>query len=302
MRARLLAGAALALAAAGCASSTSGSSTATRAAAKPSTPIRILSPHDGSRTSADHIAISGTAAPDQTLAYLDDPGATGLQSVKVGSNAEWTINAPLAMGQNSIEFVGKGSNSPSVTITRVAAAPPPHHAPASTSTQPAAPAPPSGPPVTGFGATDAAWNANHTPDSDFDPGAVYNPDPSLPQVNGHPGADYTQVMHQDGHVLGYDYHFTNEPIDQAKAQTLSQNFPSDAHTLWFVVKDTCAQMLVQSDAVGQALSAPSIGDSGGFVLVEFGSGINEDSYDSSAVSDALFMLAQDASQADAPGC
>jgi hypothetical protein len=92
----------------------SSSSTATSAAAQPVTPIKILTPHDGTKTSADHITISGTASPDQTLAYLDDPGATGLQPVQVGPNGDWTVNAPLAVGQNSIEFVGKGSKSPSL--------------------------------------------------------------------------------------------------------------------------------------------------------------------------------------------
>jgi hypothetical protein len=66
---------------------------------------------------------------------------------------------------------------------------------------------PSRPQVTGFGATDAAWNASHTADSEFAPGAVYNVDPSLPGSTRTPARSTPQVMHQDGHVLGYDCHF-----------------------------------------------------------------------------------------------
>jgi hypothetical protein len=156
--------------------------------------------------------------------------------------------------------------------------------------------------VTGFGATDAVWDASHAPDSDFDPGAVYNPDPSLPQLNGHTGAQYATVLHQNGQVTNYYFNFRSEPIAAAKSDVFAQNFPGDAHEVWFAVKDTCAQMPVQSDAVGQALSAPAIGDSGGFVLVEFLSGVNQDHYDPGAASSALLMFGQSGSPSDAPAC
>jgi hypothetical protein len=218
--------------------------------------------------------VSGTAATAVVVALAGCGGST--QSSSTSTSVAAQPAAPITTAS-----------------TRKATAPKPSRPPA---------AAPSGPQVTGFGATDAAWNAHHTADSEFAQGAVYNADPSLPQINGHTGAQYTQVMHQNGHVLGYDYHFNSEPISQAKAQVLTQNFPTDAHPLWFAVKDTCAQMAVQSNAVGHTLSDHSIGDSGGFVLVEFGSGINADHYDAGSVSDGLFMLAQDGSQSSAPDC
>lgn len=301
MRTGLRASAAvIALALTGCGGSTQTSSSVSTAAAKPATPIAILSPHNGTRTSASKITVSGTAAPGDTLAYIEDPGPlSGIQTVTIGPDGHWSATLPLAAGQNGLSFTDKGSQT-SITVTRVV-----HHTAASRpkpkpATSP--PAAPSGPPVTGFGAADPAWNANHTPDSDFALGAVYNPDPSLPQINGHTGAEYTQVMHQGGHVTGYDYHFHNAPISQARAQVLTTNFPTDAQTLWFAVKDTCAQMVVQSNAVGRALRSPALGDSAGFVLVEFSSGVNEDHYDPGAVSSALFMLAPSGSQSDAPAC
>lgn len=156
--------------------------------------------------------------------------------------------------------------------------------------------------LTGYGATGAAWNAHHAADADFAPGAVYNKDPTLPRVNGHTGADYTQVLHENGHVLGYDLHFKGDPIRQAKAVVFGRELPRDAKPLWFAVKDTCAQMLVKSPTLAKALGSKSIGDTSGTVLIEFGSGVNEDHYDPHSISDALFMLAEETSAAQAPGC
>jgi hypothetical protein len=106
----------------------------------------------------------------------------------------------------------------------------------------------------------------------FAPGAVYNADRNLPQVNGHTGTDYTEVLHQNGYVTGYDLHFDGQPIGQAKAGVFSHELPPDAHQLWFAVKDTCAQMLLQSNTLGKALGSQAIGHTGGTALVEFGSG------------------------------
>jgi hypothetical protein len=120
--------------------------------------------------------------------------------------------------------------------------------------------------VTGFGATDEAWNVSHTPDGNFAPGAVYNEDPSLPEVNGHTGAQYTEVLHEDGRVVGYDYHLHSEPIAAAKTDVLSSQFPPDAREAWFAVKGTCAQMLVRSATLARVLGGKGIGDSSGGAL------------------------------------
>ncbi len=157
-------------------------------------------------------------------------------------------------------------------------------------------------PLTGFGATTAAWNGAHTAVSGFAPGAVYNPDRSLPRVNGHEGADYAAVLHENGHVLDYEYRFTNRPIAAAKATVLRTEFPSDAKIAWFVVKRTCAQMLVTSKKVGQALGLKAIGDKAGAAFIEFSSGLNDYSYDSRAVNDALLQINTLVPKSQAPGC
>jgi hypothetical protein len=155
--------------------------------------------------------------------------------------------------------------------------------------------------VTGFGATDAAWNSAHTPDSQFASGEVYKADPSLPSINGNVGAAYTQLLHQDGHVLGYDYGFHSVPISQARALVLRTEFSGDAKVLWFVTKGSCAQMMVQSKTLGEALGSHAIGDAAGTAQVEFGSGAGT-TYDAGSVDDALMQLLPNSGPGGAPGC
>jgi hypothetical protein len=126
---------------------------------------------------------------------------------------------------------------------------------------------------------------------------VYDPDPGVP-----PGDDYTAVLRSDGHITGYDLHFKNQPISAAKAQVMEAEVPHDSRQLWFAVKDTCAQMMIQSRTLGSLLGTKSIGDQQGTVMVEFGSGPNDDSYDRSSVNDALFLLLPKTSAAGAPAC
>jgi hypothetical protein len=120
--------------------------------------------------------------------------------------------------------------------------------------------------LTGFGATVEAWNANHTADSDFDPGSVYDPDPSLPSLNGHTGATYVEVNPQDDRVVSYDIHTTGLSESAAVARAL-QELPSDASKLWGVNKGTCYQAELASDSLGQALPA-DLGDPDGEVFAE----------------------------------
>jgi hypothetical protein len=160
------------------------------------------------------------------------------------------------------------------------------------------------PVLVGFGATDAVWNANHTADSDFAPGAVYNPDPNLPTINGHTGAGYVTVQHTHGQVLGYGMNLLpNTGIEAAKATTMGE-FPGDAAILWFMVKDTCAQMEVKSPAVGSALSDPTIGDSLGLVFIELDT-VHTDgtaSYDAQNVNEGLVGLGRYNTAAEGPAC
>jgi len=157
--------------------------------------------------------------------------------------------------------------------------------------------------ITGFGATNVAWNRTHIPDPSFAPGSVYDADPSLPSVNGHMGAHYTTVLHENGRVLGYEYHFTNRPISAAMRDVLRTQFPADAKTAWFVTKGACSQMMVTSATLGRALSTKAIGDRAGAAMVEFGSGsYGGGTYNPRSIDDALFLLLGLVPRSQAPGC
>ena len=153
--------------------------------------------------------------------------------------------------------------------------------------------------VTGFGATDTNWNSAHTEDTEFAPGAVYDTDPSLPEINGHTGAKYTAVLHTAGHVISYTLNLpTGTDLTEAMARTES-DLPSDATAVWEAAKDTCSQMEFRSSTLGTALGDPSIGDEAGDVFVEFTTG---DGYDPSDVTNVLVGLGDYPTAQDAPAC
>jgi len=128
--------------------------------------------------------------------------------------------------------------------------------------------------VTALGATTAAWASAHTADSKFPPGIVYDADSSVPA-----GAQYSGVMHQNGHVLSYDFKI-----------------------VWFLSKPTCAQMLVKSAMLGKELAAKSVGDPTGTAFVEFLSGPTDNSYSPSSVNEASLQSFPPTSPSRSPGC
>ena len=156
--------------------------------------------------------------------------------------------------------------------------------------------------ITGFGAADEAWERTHTQVPGFAKGAVYDADPSLPEVNGHTGARYSLVDHESGYVLGYIYRFLNKPISAAKADVLRTQLPSDARVVWFARRGACAQMMVRSAKLAQTLGPMPIGDKDGTVVVEFNSGVNEDTYDPRSVNEAYFIALPLESSSKVPGC
>jgi hypothetical protein len=106
-------------------------------------------------------------------------------------------------------------------------------------------------PLTGYGATVAAWNEHHTPDPDFAPGAVYDADPSLPQINGHTGAKYVEVTPTDGRVVEY---VMNLPASTELTQALAiaeLELPTDATILWQAKLDSCVQFEFVSPTLGR---------------------------------------------------
>ncbi|HMI99248.1 MAG TPA: hypothetical protein VK488_05390 [Gaiellaceae bacterium] len=135
--------------------------------------------------------------------------------------------------------------------------------------------------LTGFGATDEAWNQNHDEDSRFEAGSSYDPDPSL--GDGERFNDrYYSVIHGDGRVLGYSMRFPSQTgVEEAKSMMLASEFPSDAKIAWFKRLNSCAQMFVQSRTVARAVNAGA--------LVEFSSGAAGDHYAPSNVSEAILI-------------
>jgi hypothetical protein len=141
----------------------------------------------------------------------------------------------------------------------------------------------------GYGATEAAWAATHTPDNDFPSGSAYDSDSSLPEVEGHPAARYTGVHRQGGQIVEYAYHFPSAPIASATHAILSSQLPADAHQVWFTVKSTCALMLVRSKTVQRQLTG-AVGQ-GKATRIHLNSGTEENSYDPAAVTVAVLAPA-----------
>ena len=158
--------------------------------------------------------------------------------------------------------------------------------------------------VTGYGATEAAWNSRHTPDHDFAAGSVYDPDPSLPRINGHPGAVYVLVTVQDGRVLSYAMNLHPGTALHAAVEVARAQFPPDARLLWTVRRGMCAQAQFASAALGSVLAAPRIGDPSGRVLVEFEdiAASGSDVSSPRTFNSASFDLGGTASPAGSPGC
>ena len=157
--------------------------------------------------------------------------------------------------------------------------------------------------ITGFGATDADWAGAHTQDTNYAAGSAYDPDPSLPQVNGRMADVYYGVDHSNGRVTGYEMRLHLRTGISAAKRVALHEFPSDTRIAWYqVVGAECVQMEVASPTLGQALS--SEGDSQGLALVEFGTLAADGSsgFDPSNVNDALFELLVYATAADAAGC
>lgn len=124
---------------------------------------------------------------------------------------------------------------------------------------PSSQAPPPPVALTGYAATLDAWEATHKPDPDFAPGTVYNPDPSLPKVNGHTGAKYTTVFPLGGRVTNYTVNFAPTSLEGAQA-IIAGELPPDAHILWTNRVGTCVQVEYGSATVHAALGNTEVGD------------------------------------------
>jgi hypothetical protein len=181
--------------------------------------------------------------------------------------------------------------SHSVTATTVASS----ATPAPTTTQAAAAGG-----LTGFGATQAVWDAHHAADTDKTGAGVYSPDPALPKTkDGQVNDDYVAaVASDDGHVDAYNLLFTARPT-AAALDRVRQELPPDAQfgkpvVTSGVADSKCLVLTATSATVGRVLG----GANGSRIEIELQSW-DPTVLDQSAISSAALVTAN---KGDAPGC
>jgi hypothetical protein len=183
------------------------------------------------------------------------------------------------------------SSSEGTTPPSTSAAPPP------TETATTPPPTATAPALTGFGATDAEWNATHTDDLMAKiRGVAYDHDPTF---GGGVSDKYLDVQHQDGRVLSYTLNLHAGTSLATAQRAAAAELPADAVILWTATKDGCEQTEMTSKTLGLALSDPAIGDPTGEVNIEFATG---EGYDPGNVTEALISTGNYPTPSDGPPC
>ena len=129
------------------------------------------------------------------------------------------------------------------------------------------PAPPSGT-ITGYGATEANWQALHQGDG-----------------------RYILASPENGRVVRYSLQFApGTTIDAARRAALAE-FPPDARVVRFATKNACAQMEIESATLAPLIGAARPGQVAGRVFAEFDSVLanGESTFKSGAVSEVFFV-------------
>lgn len=167
---------------------------------------------------------------------------------------------------------------------------------------------PKAPTITGYGATQSDWNANHQVDNRYDSGSVYDATPGLGLDTQHDDKYYA-VLTQNGRILTYEMRLPNGSSLAAAKAEIMQEFPVDAKVVWQQTQDQCSQMEISSATLGSAsvLGSSGIGNPQGQVFIEFQTDSNSTEnlnsyYDASNVNIATLNLGSYNTAADAPGC
>lgn len=153
--------------------------------------------------------------------------------------------------------------------------------------------------LTGFGATQQAWDAHHTADADKMASGVYNPDPALPKTkDGQVNDEYSGVTADGGRVDSYFRAFTARSTDAALALVKAE-LPPDAVlskpvVTTGVVDSKCLILSATSPTLGKVLG----GANGSRVEIELQSWTATE-LDQSAIAAAALVSAN---KGDAPGC
>lgn len=88
----------------------------------------------------------------------------------------------------------------------------------------------------------ADWSAAHTPSPSCFPGACYNPDPALPQINGNVGSEYVMVSVTGGRILTYTMKLIHGTSQAAATLAALRQFPTGVRTTWTAKRGACVQM------------------------------------------------------------
>lgn len=106
----------------------------------------------------------------------------------------------------------------------------------------------------GWGTLEVTWVTHHVPDTRFDAGAAYDPDPSVVPPGGDPkfNATYYAVTVMRQRMLMYSMRFPRGTgISAAKARVMRE-FPADARVDWAATKDSCHMIQVTSPSLRRA--------------------------------------------------
>ena len=153
--------------------------------------------------------------------------------------------------------------------------------------------------LTGFGASQQAWDAHHAADTDKAGAGVYNPDPTLPKTkDGQVNDDYVGVTADGGRVDSYNLVFTARPT-AAALTAVKAELPADAVlskpvVTTGLVDSKCLILTATSTTVGKALG----GTNGSRIEVELQSW-DPTALDQSAIMSAVLVTAN---KGNAPGC
>jgi hypothetical protein len=161
--------------------------------------------------------------------------------------------------------------------------------------------------LTGFGASQSDWDANHTADSRFTTGSAYNPDTKYAQGNSTTDDDeYYAVNALAGSITNYSMRFvSNQTIDEVEPTVLKE-FPSDTTVLWEQLlnadsTNSCYQIEVTSPTLAKALGS----DGNAFVELftePAPSATYSSYYDPMNVNNALFQNLDTKTATDSTGC
>lgn len=200
------------------------------------------------------------------------------------AGVNWVLESTPAYAKNAETKLGG-------TLTIIPAGPPPTGAAGAPSTPADT--------LTGYGATVTTWDANHTADTTFTAGSVFDPNPSLPQINGNEGARYSAVTPLGGLVEDYTVNEMNgTSVTAAFTDVVSRELPSDTLVVWKRDQSAngCYQEEVQSKTLAKVLGGQ------GAVLLEAQSA-NPAVLDSSNVATVMVAPGDSSvSESDAPGC